>query len=161
MWEIDSYMIKFSNFSLQRGHKVLFESTDLIIHKQQKVGLVGANGCGKSSLFAIILDQLHVDSGDFQIPSGLEIAHVKQETPALSETAIDYVKKGNRLWFEIQQKIQQAERQQEQAMQQQMMMQQQAPQMAAVEQRAAQAEMQQQQQMINQQQQQQPPIPQQ
>ena len=69
-------MIKFTDFSLQRGHKFLFKSANFIIHKGQRVGIVGANGCGKSSLFAVILQQLLLDDGEFTLPKELSISHV-------------------------------------------------------------------------------------
>ncbi|MBF0264535.1 MAG: ATP-binding cassette domain-containing protein [Gammaproteobacteria bacterium] len=102
-------MIKFTEFTLQRGHKFLFQNADFIIHKNQRVGIVGANGCGKSSLFSVILDQLHLDGGEFSIPKELTISHVKQETPALDESAIEYVQMGHQQWYQITQSIKQAE----------------------------------------------------
>jgi ATP-binding cassette, subfamily F, member 3 len=75
---------------------VLFANASFTIHKGQKVGVTGANGVGKSSLFALLRNELHLDEGDFSMPPGLEIAHVAQETPAVGCSAIDYVIDGDR-----------------------------------------------------------------
>uniref|UniRef100_UPI00257BC828 ATP-binding cassette domain-containing protein n=1 Tax=Thauera sp. TaxID=1905334 RepID=UPI00257BC828 len=88
-------MISLRNLRLARGAKVLIEGASLQIHPGWKVGLTGANGSGKSSLFAILRDQLHPDQGDLDMPPGWVIAHVAQETPGLSQPAIDYVLDGD------------------------------------------------------------------
>ena len=88
-------MIKFTNLSLRRGPRELLHDINLTIHHGQKVGITGGNGVGKSSLFALILGQLHADTGDFSVPNSLVIAHVAQETPALDATAIEYVLDGD------------------------------------------------------------------
>jgi len=102
-------MICFSDFSLRRGSKLLLEDVNLIIHKQQKVGITGANGCGKSSLFAVMRDEIHADNGDFSLPPNITIAHVLQETPALDQAALDYVMQGDQEWADIQAAIDKAE----------------------------------------------------
>ncbi|MCK4841783.1 MAG: ATP-binding cassette domain-containing protein [Methylococcales bacterium] len=104
-------MLNFKNISLRRGAHVLFSDTTFTIHKGQKAGLTGANGVGKSSLFAMLLDQLHVDEGDFSMPPGLEIAHVAQETPAVDRSAIDYVIDGDKGLRQLQQQLIIAEQQ--------------------------------------------------
>jgi len=106
-------MINFSDFSLRRGSKLLVQDVSLTIHKQQKVGITGANGCGKSSLFAVMRSELHADSGDLLMPPNLTIAHVLQETPALDQSAVDYVMQGDEEWAEIQAAITIAEQQHE------------------------------------------------
>jgi ATP-binding cassette subfamily F protein 3 len=88
-------MLNFSDLSLRRGPRLLFEQASFTIHPGHKVGLTGANGCGKSSLFALLRGELHADSGDFSIPPKWVIAHVAQETPALEKSAIDYVLDGD------------------------------------------------------------------
>ena len=75
-------MITLKNLSLQRGTKLIFERVNLTIYAGQKVGVVGANGCGKSTLFALFLDEIHPDAGDLELPPRITIAHVAQETPA-------------------------------------------------------------------------------
>jgi len=106
-------MLNFKNISLRRGTRILFSDTTLTIHKGQKVGLTGANGVGKSSFFAMLLNELHVDEGSFSMPPGLEIAHVEQETPAVSYAAIDYVIDGDKELRALQQQLEIAENQDE------------------------------------------------
>ncbi len=101
-------MIQLTNLSLRRGHKVLFEEATLSIHPGQKVGLTGANGTGKSSLFALFMGQLQADLGDCSVPKHWQIAHVKQETPALDQSALDYVLDGDVVYRSIEQQIEQA-----------------------------------------------------
>lgn len=88
-------MIKLSQLSIRRGARLLFESANLTIHPGQKVGLTGANGTGKSSLFALFRGELHADHGNVSIPDSWVIAHVAQETPAVDIPAIDYVLQGD------------------------------------------------------------------
>jgi ATP-binding cassette, subfamily F, member 3 len=102
-------MLNFKNIALRRGARVLFANASFTIHKGQKVGFTGANGAGKSSLFALIRDELHVDEGDFSMPPGLEMAHVAQETPAVACSAIDYIMDGDRELRRLQQQLQVAE----------------------------------------------------
>lgn len=88
-------MIKLSQLSLRRGPRLLFESVTLMIHPGQRIGLTGANGTGKSSLFSLIKDDLHADTGQLSFPEGWVIAHVAQETPAVNTAALDYVLEGD------------------------------------------------------------------
>ena len=101
-------MIQLTNLSLRRGHKVLFEDASLSIHPGQKAGLTGANGTGKSSLFALLMQQLQADTGDCSVPKHWQIAHVKQETPALEQSALDYVLDGDVVFRDIEAQIAQA-----------------------------------------------------
>ncbi len=78
-----------------RGTKVLFETVDLVINPGEKVGLIGANGAGKSSLFAMLRDNLHPDAGDLGFPANWRLAYVAQETPALNRAALDYAIDGD------------------------------------------------------------------
>lgn len=102
-------MIKFTNLSLRRGSRELLHDINLTIHHGQKAGITGGNGVGKSSLFALILGQLHADSGDFSVPKNLFIAHVAQETPALDTTAIEYVLDGDTQLRQLEMNIKKAE----------------------------------------------------
>lgn len=88
-------MIQFRNLRLARGVKTLIEGASLQIHPGWKVGLTGANGCGKSSLFGLLRGELHQDAGDLEMPAAWVIAHVAQETPALPRPAIEYVLDGD------------------------------------------------------------------
>lgn len=102
-------MIKLNNVSIRRGARLLFESANLTVHPGQKVGLTGANGTGKSSLFAVLQDQLHADQGSVSIPDAWVIAHVAQEMPAVDIPAIDYVLQGDREYIQLHQKLEKAE----------------------------------------------------
>ena len=95
-------MLQITNLSLRRGERLLLESADITIHPGWKVGLVGANGCGKSSLFAIIRGELQADAGDLKIPDTWEIAHVAQHTPSGDAPAIEFVMDGDRELRQIQ-----------------------------------------------------------
>ncbi|GAB6141990.1 ABC transporter ATP-binding protein [Methylosoma difficile] len=102
-------MLNFKNIALRRGVNVLFEQSSFTLHKGQKVGFTGANGAGKSSFFALIRGELHLDSGDFTMPPNLEIAHVAQETPPEACSAIDYVIDGDQELRRLQQQLAAAE----------------------------------------------------
>ncbi len=102
-------MLNFKNIALRRGVRVLFSNSSFTIHKGQKVGFTGANGAGKSSLFALVKNELHLDEGDFSMPPNLEIAHVAQETPAVPCSAIDYVIDGDQEYRRLQDRLKQAE----------------------------------------------------
>lgn len=104
-------MLNFKNISLRRGTQVLFANASFTIHKGQKVGITGANGVGKSSLFAMVRGELHVDEGDFSMPPNLEVAHVAQETPALNCSALDYVLDGDQGLRSLQKQLAIAEQQ--------------------------------------------------
>ncbi|MFL6716080.1 MAG: ATP-binding cassette domain-containing protein, partial [Burkholderiaceae bacterium] len=88
-------MIRFQQVSLMRGTKALFESADLTLNPGEKIGLVGANGAGKSSLFGLLRGELHADQGDAGFPSTWRVAYVAQETPALERCALDYAIDGD------------------------------------------------------------------
>ncbi|GHD60755.1 ATP-binding cassette domain-containing protein [Jeongeupia chitinilytica] len=88
-------MIRLKSATLRRGLKVLLEQADLTLNPGQKAGVVGANGAGKSSFFALLRGELHLDGGDLELPPRLTIGHVAQETPALAEPALDYVLRGD------------------------------------------------------------------
>jgi len=88
-------MLQFDNLTLRRGPRLLIENATLQIHPGWKVGVTGANGTGKSSLFALIRDELHADAGECRHPSDWVIAHVAQETPAEARAAVEYVLDGD------------------------------------------------------------------
>jgi ATP-binding cassette subfamily F protein 3 len=88
-------MISITQAQLIRGTKTLLDETSLTIYPGHKVGLVGANGTGKSSLLALILGQISLDKGEFSLPSGWQVATVAQETPALDVSALEYVIDGD------------------------------------------------------------------
>src|SRR4051794_38805564 len=88
-------MIVLRALQLRRGVKLLFDDVSLTFNRGQKIGVTGANGTGKSSLFALLLGELHQDAGDLEIQPGLVVAHVAQETPSTSQLAIEYVLDGD------------------------------------------------------------------
>ncbi len=98
-------MITATDLSLDRGAKTLIKASSFTIHPNHKVGLVGANGCGKSSLFAALLGELSPDSGDLNLPASWAIATVKQETPALAQSALDYVMDGDKEFRQLEQEL--------------------------------------------------------
>ena len=88
-------MITLRQLTLARGSKLLLEGIDLTLHAGQKIGVVGPNGCGKSSLFALLLGDLHQEAGDLELPGRLTIAHVAQDIPASEQAAIEFVIDGD------------------------------------------------------------------
>ncbi len=88
-------MIRFLNVSLMRGTKPLLEGADLTLNPGDKIGLIGANGAGKSSLFAMLRNELHADAGEIDFPSKWRMAYVAQETPALDRPALEYAIDGD------------------------------------------------------------------
>ena len=88
-------MIELKNLTLQRGSKLLLDKANLTVSPQRRVGLVGRNGTGKSSLFALIKGEITQDGGDVLLPTHWKLASVAQETPALDISALDYVLQGD------------------------------------------------------------------
>lgn len=98
-------MIVISQLQLRRGQQLLLDNTSATINPGQKVGLVGKNGCGKSTLFALIKQQIGVDAGEISVPKQWAMAWVNQETPALAISALDYVLQGDREYQQLQQQL--------------------------------------------------------
>ena len=88
-------MISLRNFALRRGERLLLSNVDLTMHAGYRVGVVGRNGTGKSSLFAAVKGELEADKGDVELPGKLRTASVAQETPALDEPALEFVLGGD------------------------------------------------------------------
>jgi ATP-binding cassette subfamily F protein 3 len=89
-------MISFRDFAMRRGERLLLSGVDLALHAGWRVGVVGRNGTGKSSLFAALMGELEPDRGDLDLPGKARIAWVAQETPSLPDTALDFVLSGDR-----------------------------------------------------------------
>ncbi|MDA9578143.1 ATP-binding cassette domain-containing protein [Gammaproteobacteria bacterium] len=102
-------MLSFNNLELVLGGKTLFDDVSLTIHHHQKVGLVGANGTGKTSLFKIIKKEIEVDQSTVSFPSDLRISYLAQEVKGTDEIALDYVLSGDSNLIDIQKKIEKAE----------------------------------------------------
>lgn len=88
-------MIRFQQVILARGTKPLFDSVDVTLNPGDKIGLIGSNGAGKSSLFAMLRGELHPDQGSIEFPAKWQLAHVAQETPPLERSAIDFAIDGD------------------------------------------------------------------
>ena len=88
-------MISFRNFALRRGERLLLSDVDLALHAGWRVGVVGRNGTGKSSLFAAVRGEVEADRGDLDLPSRLRIASIAQEMPSLPDPAVDFVLSGD------------------------------------------------------------------
>nr|BFE93093.1 ATP-binding cassette domain-containing protein [Pseudomonas brassicacearum subsp. brassicacearum] len=102
-------MIRLQNLTLQRGPQRLLEDAELTLHAGHKAGLIGANGAGKSSLFALLRGELHPDSGDCLLPSDWRIAHMRQEVDTLERLAVDYVLDGDLRLRQVQRDLAAAE----------------------------------------------------
>ena len=94
-------MILAENLSLLRGGRPLFEKASFTIHPGWHVGLTGNNGCGKSSLFALLRRELQADAGNLSRPAVWTVAHMAQEVAALPQCALDYVLDGDAEWREL------------------------------------------------------------
>lgn len=88
-------MIRFQQVSLMRGIKPLLDNVDVTLNPGDKIGLIGANGAGKSSLFGLLRGELHADQGEIDFPAKWRVAYVAQETPALDRAALDYAIDGD------------------------------------------------------------------
>jgi len=92
-------MIILEDIALRRGQKLLFSGASATLQPGQKIALIGGNGCGKSSLFALLLDELQADAGDIRGLKGLRISHMAQETETSAFIARDYVIAGDAALF--------------------------------------------------------------
>ena len=88
-------MITLRDLSLRRGTKVVLKGANLTLHAGEKVGLIGRNGAGKSSLFLLLTDRLHADTGDVEIPQRWVIGEVQQSMPETEDSATDFVLQGD------------------------------------------------------------------
>ncbi len=102
-------MLTLNNLALRRGGDLLFEDATFTIHRGNRVGFIGANGSGKTSLFKMILSELEPDMGSIEIPQGTRIAHMAQEVSGSSESALDYVLAGDSAYTEVANAIARAE----------------------------------------------------
>ncbi len=98
-------MLQLTKIELRRGTKLLFEDASLQVHAGQRMGIIGVNGSGKSSLFALILRQLESDGGDLQVNPKDVIAYVAQESPSSTRPALEFVLDGDPVLRRLQQEI--------------------------------------------------------
>lgn len=102
-------MLTLRQITLARGNKILLENASLMLHEKQKTGLVGHNGCGKSSLFALIMGQLHADTGECLFNPQRRISHLSQQLPDSEEAALEFVLAGDEDYMRLQQQLKLAE----------------------------------------------------
>jgi ATP-binding cassette subfamily F protein 3 len=102
-------MLSFNGLALRRSTTLLFEAVDLKVYPGQKLGITGANGCGKSSLFALIRGELAADQGDFSMPQQWALAWVEQETVLSKRIAVEYVIDGDAELRRVEAQLQRAE----------------------------------------------------
>ena len=95
-------MIRASGLNLRRGTKTLLNNCDFVIHPGERVGIVGQNGAGKSSLFALLLGDLDQDAGELDIPDVWQVASVRQETLVGQQSARDFVIDGDSTLRQLQ-----------------------------------------------------------
>ncbi len=102
-------MITLRDVILRRGPHILLQNVNWTIFHKQRIGVIGANGAGKTSLFSVILGELGVDAGEIEIPPKLRFAHVAQETPGIEKSAIDFVLDGDSELRTLEAKLLEAE----------------------------------------------------
>ncbi len=102
-------MIQFKQLTFSRTGKTLVEAASFQLHPDHRIGLTGANGAGKSSLFALLRGELMADAGELLMPAHWVIAHVAQETPALAQSALDYTLDGDEELRTLQASLAQAQ----------------------------------------------------
>ena len=104
-------MLTFTNLALRRGSQLLFADVSFTIGRGSKVGLVGANGSGKTSFFQMITGVLESDLGNFDLPSGTRLAYMEQETADTGQAAVDFVLAGDIDYVAISKALAEAEEQ--------------------------------------------------
>jgi ATP-binding cassette subfamily F protein 3 len=102
-------MIRLSQVTLRRGTKTLLEGADVALNPGDRIGLIGANGSGKTSLFALLRDEIHADKGEVDFPRQWRVAYVAQETPALDRPAVEYAIDGDTTLRRLEAELAQAE----------------------------------------------------
>jgi ATP-binding cassette subfamily F protein 3 len=102
-------MITLRNLTLRRGTKVVLDSASVTLNPGEKVGLIGRNGAGKSSLFALLAGRLGADAGDFEIPPRWRMGEVAQHMPEVDTPATEFVLEGDIPLMEAQAELAAAE----------------------------------------------------
>ena len=102
-------MLTLRQITLSRGTKVLLDQANVTLYEKQKVGLIGHNGCGKSTLFDFLLGKLTADTGEYLINPQLRISHLSQQLPDSNEKALDFVLSGDDEYVKLVQRLEQAE----------------------------------------------------
>ncbi|MEP6505065.1 MAG: ATP-binding cassette domain-containing protein, partial [Betaproteobacteria bacterium] len=102
-------MITLRNLQLRRGAKIVVDGVNVNVNPGEKVGLVGRNGAGKSSLFALLAGRLQADAGDFEIPARWRLGEVAQHMPETDNAATDFVLEGDIPLMQAQRELEAAE----------------------------------------------------
>ncbi|MDR3501339.1 MAG: ATP-binding cassette domain-containing protein [Legionella sp.] len=103
-------MLTLRQITLSRGNKVLLDTASVTLYEKQKIGLIGHNGCGKSTLFDFFLGKLIADSGEYLINPHLRISHLSQQLPDSDEKALDFVVSGDEEYIKLLQRLEKAEK---------------------------------------------------
>ncbi len=102
-------MIKIKGLSFYRGGRTIFEGVDLTLHSQKKIGIVGKNGCGKTTLFKLLLNELYPSHGEIDYSPNLTFSHLEQELPNTNCMAVEYVVQGDQEFAAIEDQLLEAE----------------------------------------------------
>jgi ATP-binding cassette subfamily F protein 3 len=102
-------MLTLRQITLSRGTKVLLDNASVTLYEKQKIGLIGHNGCGKSTLFDFLLGKIIADTGEYLINPNLKISHLSQQLPDSNEKALDFVLGGDEDYIKLLQRLEQAE----------------------------------------------------
>ena len=102
-------MIQLSGVRLARGPRILLEDASLTLHPGEHAGIIGANGCGKSTFFSLLRGEMHADAGDVSVPPNWRIASMAQEVAASDRSALDFVLDGDNEYRELEARMEQAE----------------------------------------------------
>lgn len=103
-------MISLNNVSLMRGNQLLFEDASLTLRIGQRTGIIGRNGAGKTSLFKALAGEIPIEQGSIDLPNGLRISTMSQETPGSSRSALDFVIDADTEFRKLEQALKKAER---------------------------------------------------
>src|SRR4029078_3188436 len=101
-------MLELRDLRLRRGAAVLFYQANLTIFRGDKIGIVGRNGCGKSSLLALLRGDLGADGGDYSVPGKLNFVSLSQELPRTEATVLEYVRSGDARLMAIEAELEKA-----------------------------------------------------
>jgi len=101
-------MLELRDLRLRRGAAVLFDRANLTIFRGDKIGIVGRNGCGKSSLLALLRGDIGADAGDYSLPGKLNFVSVSQELPRTEATVLEYVRSGDSRLMQIEAQLEKA-----------------------------------------------------